>query len=165
MRCDGGRGGGLEPLLIALARLCPNQTRLAPRGSRHVTDGDKGFATGRPGYTTRPPLTRYAMPNPASADAIPMMSIRVPLRRGRPIVVFAFHQPIPNKASALPVSETTPPRRMFVPITMNGMSGTREPRMAAIPTRIALFRACLGSTGARYSSWAIMISRQAFGFE
>src|SRR5437773_9889862 len=60
----------------------------------------------------RPPLTRYAMPNAASAEAIPMIAICVPLRPGRRIVVLACHQPIAKRASVLATRDTAVARRM-----------------------------------------------------
>src|SRR5207249_9316991 len=74
----------------------------------------RGERTTSAGFSQRPrpPLTRYAMPNPASADAIPMIAICVPLRPGRPIVVLAFHQPIAKRASVLTTRDTAAPRRI-----------------------------------------------------
>src|SRR2546425_1268888 len=100
-------------------------------------------------YAPRPPLTRNAIPKPATADAIPMIAICTPLRVGLPIVVLAFHQPMRNRVIVLTMRETTTPRRISFPMTMNGISGTRDPRTAAMPTRIALFWAWVFSTGAR----------------
>src|SRR5438552_12625282 len=51
------------------------------------------------------------------------------------------------------------------PKAWKGIRGTSEPRIAATPTRTALFWACVFSTGARFSSRAIMISSHAFGFD
>src|SRR2546427_12603270 len=102
---------------MGLASQCNYQAILPARLWASSLKGTKGFpstglrrqnqwASGGNSHKPRPPLTRYAMPNPASAEAIPVIAICAPLRPGRSLVVLAFHQPIENKASVLTSRDT-----------------------------------------------------------
>src|SRR5688572_509087 len=86
----GSLPGALDPHLLYAAAEASGRARMIRENlaRRDESHGDQ---------KTLPPLTRKAMPNPASAETIPMISIWVPLRNGRPTVVFAFHHPIANK--------------------------------------------------------------------